>query len=69
MIQSIAETADEIATKHPKTDYIIEGHHHIMLDRKLPVSNARLIVLGDWIDKFSYAVFDGNTMELRKYHA
>lgn len=69
MIQSIAETADEIAAQHPRTDFIIEGHHHIMLDRKLPVSNARLIVLGDWIDKFSYAVFDGNDMELKKYHA
>lgn len=43
------------------------GHHHIPLDTHLPQSGARLIVLGDWIDKDTYAVYDGKDISLRKY--
>jgi UDP-2,3-diacylglucosamine hydrolase len=27
----------------------------------------RVIILGDWISLFSYAVFDGETLELHQY--
>jgi len=32
-----------------------------------PVNGGRLIVLGDWIQYFSYGVFDGKTMELKRW--
>ncbi|MDR1518498.1 MAG: UDP-2,3-diacylglucosamine diphosphatase [Dysgonamonadaceae bacterium] len=42
----------------PNINYFIFGHRHIMLD--LPVAaQSRVIILGDWIRYFSYAVFDG----------
>ncbi len=45
-----------VANEH--FDYFVFGHRHIILDT--PVSaNSRLIILGDWIKKFSYGVFDG----------
>ena len=44
-------------------DYFVFGHRHIPLD--LPVeAHARYINLGDWITHYTYAVFDGETLEL-----
>ena len=44
-------------------DYFVFGHRHIPLD--LPVkAAARYINLGDWISHYTYAVFDGETLEL-----
>lgn len=47
-------------------DYFIFGHRHILLDLMLRKRN-RVIILGDWISLFSYAVFDGETLELHQY--
>ena len=47
-------------------DYFIFGHRHLPLDYKLN-EESRYINLGDWIRYNSYAVFDGNTLEL-EYH-
>ena len=49
-----------------KFDYFIFGHRHLPIDFALP-NNSRYINLGDWIRYDSYAVFDGNHLEL-KYH-
>lgn len=47
-------------------DYFVFGHRHLPLD--IPLSeNSRYINLGDWIQYFSYAEFDGDNVEL-KYH-
>jgi len=40
---------------HPPYDYFIFGHRHIMLDLMLS-RQSRLMILGDWITHFSYAV-------------
>ena len=47
-------------------DYFIFGHRHLPLDYKLS-DRSRYINLGDWIKYFSYAVFDGNNLELKFY--
>jgi UDP-2,3-diacylglucosamine hydrolase len=44
-------------------DYFIYGHRHLPLDLQIAV-NSRYINLGDWLNYFSYAVFDGNTTVL-----
>lgn len=51
---------------HPDINYFIYGHRHILLDLMLSRS-ARLMILGDWISNFSYAVFDGENMFLEQY--
>ncbi|MBU2650822.1 MAG: UDP-2,3-diacylglucosamine diphosphatase [Bacteroidetes bacterium] len=49
-----------------KADYYIFGHRHLPLD--IPIgSQSHLIILGDWITNFTYAVFDGKEMKLTKY--
>jgi len=50
-------------SEHPETDFLIFGHRHIMLDLQLTHSN-RMIILGDWLQHFSYAEFDGKTLIL-----
>ncbi|MCE1198009.1 MAG: UDP-2,3-diacylglucosamine diphosphatase [Marinilabiliales bacterium] len=44
-------------------DFIVFGHRHILLDLTLE-SDCRLIILGDWIRKFTYGVFDGKQFVL-----
>jgi len=46
-------------------DYFIFGHRHLAMD--VEVKNSHVINLGDWIKQFSYAVFDGEKLELKKY--
>lgn len=51
---------------NPDTDYIILGHHHVMVDEAV-ADGCRLVILGDWIYNYSYAVFDGEKMELKQF--
>ncbi len=46
-------------------DYFVFGHRHIPWD--LQIGNSRVINLGDWIYSFTYAVFDGEKLELRQF--
>lgn len=46
-------------------DYVMMGHRHNPLFHQ--VGEKIYINLGDWINHFSYAVFDGETLELKKY--
>ena len=55
---------DKLKTEH--IDYFIFGHRHIPNDIELSDS-SRYINLGDWIDNFTYAVFDGDNLELKSY--
>ena len=48
----------------PDADYIIMGHHHLTMDETIEGGKCRLIVLGEWISQFSYAVFDGADLRL-----
>lgn len=45
-------------------DYFIFGHRHLPLDIKL-TDKSRYINLGDWITYFTYAEFDGHTVQLK----
>jgi len=47
-------------------DFFVFGHRHYPLDFRLN-SKSRYINLGDWMQYFTYAVFDGNDMQLKKW--
>jgi len=51
---------------HPDVDYYIYGHRHIQLDLNLP-HDKRMLILGDWIWQFTYAVFDGEQLFMENY--
>lgn len=47
-----------------KIDYFVFGHRHVAVDKSIG-NNSRLIILGDWIKLYSYAVYDGNDLRLQ----
>lgn len=58
--------AKDYLKSHPNINYFIFGHRHIELD--LLISHtSRLVILGDWISQFTYAVFDGENFFLEDY--
>ncbi|MBR9861532.1 UDP-2,3-diacylglucosamine diphosphatase [bacterium] len=47
-------------------DYFIFGHRHF--PRNVPIgSQSRFVNLGDWIGHNTYAVYDGQTLDLKTY--
>ncbi len=49
-----------------KFDFFVFGHRHLAIDHRLN-EESRYINLGDWLRYYTYAVFDGSSMELRSY--
>ena len=58
--------AKEYIQTHPEIDCLIFGHRHILLDLMLN-SKTRMLIIGDWLQHFSYAVFDGNDLRIEKF--
>ncbi len=58
--------AGEYLEAHPEINYFIFGHRHIELDLMLTRS-SRVLILGDWITHFTYAVFDGESLFMENY--
>jgi len=53
----------KLETQH--YNFFVFGHRHLPM--KLPIGeNSEYVNLGDWIDYFTYGVFDGETFELKK---
>ncbi|MDO4818975.1 MAG: UDP-2,3-diacylglucosamine diphosphatase [Prevotella sp.] len=52
--------------QHPDINFYIFGHRHIELDLILH-QNTRMFIIGEWMQSFTYAVFDGNTVSLHNY--
>ncbi len=46
-------------------DYLLFGHRHLPLD--VPLGKSRYINLGEWMNYNSYAVFDGEDLELKYF--
>jgi len=57
--------AKEYIKTHPEIDYLIFGHRHILLDLML-TENNRMIIIGDWMKHFSYAVFDNTELRIEE---
>ncbi len=66
MKDGVEAWAESYVSEHPEVDFIILGHHHVMVDEAVG-PKARLVILGDWIYNYSYAEFDGEKLELKQY--
>ncbi|MFH6603202.1 UDP-2,3-diacylglucosamine diphosphatase [Maribacter algicola] len=54
----------KLETEH--YDYFVFGHRHLPLEIDLN-EKSKYINLGDWISYYTYAVFDGKSLHLKKY--
>ncbi|MDR2679331.1 MAG: UDP-2,3-diacylglucosamine diphosphatase [Tannerella sp.] len=59
--------AESYLQTHPDIDFFLFGHLHVLLDKKLPPSETRLLITGDWMQHFSYVEWDGDKLELKKF--
>jgi len=48
-------------------DYFVFGHRHLPLEIDLK-PNSKYFNLGDWINYYTYGVFDGDRFELKEYN-
>ncbi|NAW52161.1 UDP-2,3-diacylglucosamine diphosphatase [Elizabethkingia argentiflava] len=53
--------------KTEKIDYFIFGHRHLPMILALNGGSSQYVNLGDWIDYFSYGIFDGHNFELKTF--
>ena len=58
--------AKDYLTSNLDVTYFLFGHRHIVIALMLS-RTARVIILGDWITHFSYAVFDGEQLWMENY--
>ena len=58
--------AKQYLQDHPLINYFMFGHRHIELDILLS-KTCRMMILGNWYDRFTYAVFDGENMYMENY--
>lgn len=64
--ESLVRFAKKHSLTHPDIDFYIFGHRHIELDLMLSRS-TRMLILGDWITQYTYAVFDGKNLVLDSF--
>jgi UDP-2,3-diacylglucosamine hydrolase len=64
--EHLVQFAKKYVKENPTTDYLIFGHRHILLDLNLP-PKSRMMIIGDWLQYFSYAVFDGRRLMLKQF--
>jgi UDP-2,3-diacylglucosamine hydrolase len=48
-------------------DYFVFGHRHLPFNVTLKNGKSRCINTGDWLWHFTYGVYDGKTMEVKKF--
>ncbi len=64
--EMLYQYAQAILKENPDINYFIFGHRHKPLLKDIR-NGSELCILGDWITHFSYAVFDGEKLELKYY--
>ncbi len=47
-------------------DHFVFGHRHLPMEIDLP-GGSKYTNLGEWLHSYTYAVFDGSNLELKKY--
>lgn len=66
MMQNITAFSKDYLIGHPEINYFIFGHLHL-LERFNIAPSSEIVVLGEWITLCSYAVWDGNSLIIKKY--
>ena len=58
--------AKSYLASHPDINFFIFGHRHIMLDLMLS-RTSRVLIAGDWMQYFSYIVWDSENLFLEQF--
>ncbi|MBN2215254.1 MAG: UDP-2,3-diacylglucosamine diphosphatase [Bacteroidales bacterium] len=63
--QQVVFAREKLKSEH--FDYFIFGHRHVPFEIQIG-EKSKVINLGDWINNFSYAVIEGNKLELKSIY-
>lgn len=66
VLGGLREFARDYHREHPDIDFFIFGHVHV-LTREEVAGGCEMIVLGEWIHTFSYAILDETGLRLQKW--
>ncbi len=66
--EPLVKFAESYLETDPDINYFIFGHRHIVLDHHIRPGHE-VIILGDWIHHFSYAVYNGKNIEICRFCA
>lgn len=66
LLEELRNFAKEYHQDHPEVNFFMFGHVHV-LSREEIDDGCEIIVLGEWIRTFSYAVLDENGLKLLKW--
>jgi UDP-2,3-diacylglucosamine hydrolase len=64
--QRLTIHSEELLRINPEIDFFIYGHYHYPFHRMVG-KKAIQVVLGDWMTHFTYAVFDGEKLNLEEF--
>ena len=59
--QRLVRWTKAYAAEHPEIDYYLFGHRHLLIDLALR-GDKRIVILGDWLQYNSFAVWDGESL-------
>ena len=68
MIENITSFSRQFLSSNPRIDYFLYGHLHIIERFTIESQNnarADVLVLGEWLSKFSYALWDGDKLHIK----
>lgn len=65
-LEGLTSFCQDYLVKEPECRYFLFGHLHEVVEEKIG-EKSEMIILGDWITHFSYAVFDGKCMEVNYF--
>lgn len=64
--ESLFIHAKEVIANNPAINYFVFGHRHVPINESID-KNSRMIILGDWINHFTYLKVGLNEVELLSY--
>lgn len=64
MVDHLKEFATQYHAEHPDIAYFLFGHLHILVDEEI-APGSRMLILGDWITRFSYARMEDGHIALK----
>ena len=67
LLESLKSFSTLFYEEEKNINFFIFGHVHVMAEEKI-AENCKMIVLGEWIKTFSYAIMDEKGLILRKWH-
>ena len=65
-LEPLVVFAKDYVRSHPSVNYFVFGHRHIELDLMLS-RTTRVLILGDWLEQFTFGVFDGEQFWMENY--